>query len=285
MKPEQRSGLFSVRFATMNVGLGAGALIGAVMVDVTRPNTFVVVYLLDAVSFLVAIPILAAVSRDRPERQLPENGDDTGLVGYRAVFADRTFRRVWVMTALVITISYGQYHSGFPAYAARSGGIAASQLGFVYAANTITIVLAQLLVLRLVTGRTRTTTLAAACAFWAAAWAVTLTAGNLGHGTSAVAGFALAMVVFALAETLLSPTIPAIVNDLAPDHLRGRYNGASTLAWTTGFFTGPLLAGIALDYNAGTTLFAALAVTALAISYAATRLTRHLPPELNRITQ
>ena len=42
--------------------------------------------------------------------------------------------------------------------------------------------------------------------------------------------FAAANVAFALGETLVSPTLPAIVNDLAPDSLRGRYNGAYVLA-------------------------------------------------------
>ncbi len=43
-------------------------------------------------------------------------------------------------------------------------------------------------------------------------------------GLPARAGFFLAMVIFAFGETLFSPTIPAIVNDLAPERLRGRYN-------------------------------------------------------------
>ena len=37
--------------------------------------------------------------------------------------------------------------------------------------------------------------------------------------------------VFAFGETLLQPTIPALVNDLAPDHLRGRYNALSSGAF------------------------------------------------------
>ena len=36
--------------------------------------------------------------------------------------------------------------------------------------------------------------------------------------------------VFALGETLLQPTVPVIVNDLAPAHLRGRYNAVSSSA-------------------------------------------------------
>jgi len=63
--------------------------------------------------------------------------------------------------------------------------------------------------------------------------------------------FATAMALLALGETFVAPTVPAIVNDLAPDRLRGRYNGAFTLAWTSSFIVGPLLAGFALGAGHG----------------------------------
>jgi MFS family permease len=65
--------------------------------------------------------------------------------------------------------------------------------------------------------------------------------------------------------------------------LRGRYNGAATLAWTTGFLTGPPLAGVALDTGAGTLLFLALIAACTAAAAASRRLERRLPPTANRI--
>jgi MFS family permease len=282
--PDQRSSVFSVRHATFNAGLGVGALIAAGMVDLSRPGSFVALYLLDAASFLVFIPLLltlparAGTATPRPATSTPRRAG-----GYRQVFGDRTFRWVWGLTALVVAASYGQYHAGFPAYAARPGGISAAALGFAFAANTMTVVGAQLLVLRLVSGRRRTAILQLACGGWAAAWTLTLVAGQLGSGAGALAGFVIAMIVFGVAETLLTPTLPAIVNDLAPDDLRGRYNGAATLAWTTGFLTGPALAGVALDAGAGTMLFLALIAACATAGGATRRLERHLPPSANRI--
>jgi MFS family permease len=91
------------------------------------------------------------------------------------------------------------------------------------------------------------------------------------------------MVVFGIAETALAPTLPAIVNDLAPDHLRGRYNGVSALGWTTGFFIGPAIAGLALDANAGVALLVALIAGCLLAALWATALGRHLPKAANTI--
>ena len=52
--------------------------------------------------------------------------------------------------------------------------------------------------------------------------------------------------VFALGETMWSPTFPALVNDLAPDDLRGRYNALSTMTWSVGGVLGPVFAGFLL---------------------------------------
>jgi MFS family permease len=67
-----------------------------------------------------------------------------------------------------------------------------------------------------------------------------IAAGRLGGSAAAEAAFVTAMVIFALGETLLSPTLPAIINDLAPPEAAGRYNGLGTLAFTTGFLLGPV---------------------------------------------
>ena len=55
--------------------------------------------------------------------------------------------------------------------------------------------------------------------------------------------------VFALGETLLQPTMPAIVNDLAPDHLRGRYNGLSAGTFQAASILGPIVAGFLIGHG------------------------------------
>jgi hypothetical protein len=59
---------------------------------------------------------------------------------------------------------------------------------------------------------------------------VAIIGGRLGGGVAAEVAFALAMAIFAVGETLLSPTLPAIVNDIAPPEAAGRYNGLPALA-------------------------------------------------------
>ncbi len=279
--PAGRSAVFSVRHASFNAGLGLGALAAAAAVSVTHPATFTAVYLADACSFLAFIPVLARLRL--PTQRVSEPAEARPRQGsFRQVLRDKAFVRVWVLTALIVTVSFGQFQSSFPGYATRPGGVGTHGLGLAFAADTLTVVVLQLVVLRWLTGRRRTTGVALAATAWAASWAVVIVGGRLGSGAAAEAAFVTAMVIFAIGETLFSPTLPAIINDLAPPEAAGRYNGLGVLAFTTGFLLGPAGGSAALA-DWGTGLFAVLIVACLIAAAAALRLGRHLPPGVNQI--
>jgi Major Facilitator Superfamily len=264
----------------MNAGLGLGALVAAAIIKIGHPGTFQAVYLLDALSFLLYAPVLlfiparpgAAHARD-PERRTT----------YREVLRDRNFLWLWALSALIVTVSYGMDSVAFPAFATRPGGISPAGLGLTFAANTVTVVAAQLLVLRLLRGRRRTTAVALAACAWALTWAIVLAASRLGGGPAAVTGFTAAMVAFAIGECLLSPTLPAIVNDMAPPEAQGRYNGLSTLAWTTGFIVGPAISGAAFSRGRGTGMFTAFIPACGLAALLALRLGHRLPATIDTI--
>jgi MFS family permease len=136
-------------------------------------------------------------------------------------------------------------------------------------------------VLRWLAGRRRTTSVALAATAWAACWAVVVIGGHLGSGLAAEAAFVVAMAVFALGETLFSPTLPAIINDLAPPEAAGRYNGLGVLAFTTGFLLGPTAGTAALP--SGGVLFTVLIAACLGAAAMALRLGQRLGPDLNTI--
>jgi len=105
-----------------------------------------------------------------------------------------------------------------------------------------------------------------------------------GHAGSALAAplLVMAATVFAVGETALSPTVPAIVNDIAPEHLRGRYNAGSSLAYTTGFMLGPVLAGLTISQGHATALLAGLIAACCLAAVLALGLARWLPASANR---
>jgi MFS family permease len=255
VRPDQRSSVFAVRHATMNAGFGIGGLVAASVVDFESTASFQLLYLLNGASFLAFTPFLFALRGLGDRTELEPIG---GSSGYRSVLGDRVFLRIVGLTALLCTVGYAQLNTAFAVFATGPGEISAGALGLVFAANTLAVALFQLPVLRLAQGRRRTAALVLVFAFFAATWAVTLAAGELGGGAAAVAVFVSAAVIFALGETLMSPSVAPMVNDLAPDRLRGRYNGLYTLAWTTGFIVGPLVAGAALAAGQATLFFLAL---------------------------
>ncbi len=65
----------------------------------------------------------------------------------------------------------------------------------------------------------------------------------------AVASLCAAMVVFAIGETMMSPVGPALVNEIAPEHLRGRYNATQGLAWGLAGSLAPAITAIYFDNN------------------------------------
>jgi MFS family permease len=275
--PERRADAFAVQFALLNAGIGAGGLTAGLLVDFDRPATFEAAFLAAAacyVAFAAVLPFVAIPPR--PSEPRPRRGG-----GYREVARDRRFRLVFGLNLVFVGIGVGQIENAFPAFATEVGGASPRILGLAFAANTAAIVLCQFWVTARLRGRRRTRGLMLESVFWSAAWGTALAAAWLGAPYMFVA----VAVLFACAEMLHSPTIPAIVNDLAPDRLRGRYNAAGALSWQTARIIGATAAGQLLGLGLGGFLLAAfIAVSGLG-ALLALRLERALPAEANGMLQ
>ena len=167
--------------------------------------------------------------------------------------------------------------AGFAAYVTETGGVPVNRLGWAFAANTAIIVLGQLVALRMIPGRSRSRLLAVAAAIWSVSWVIVSLTGRA-EGSVAIAYAVLGLGLFGLGETIWAPVAPAVVNDLAPEHLRGRYNAFQSMVWTVSGVAGPATAGILLgNAKAGWWVVAVVGGTALA-ALMFLRLHRHLTP-------
>jgi len=255
-----RSRYFGVNFSLLNLGIGIGGVIGGFVADVDRAVTFQVLYLGDAVSYLPALFLLLVPLRHIggpvPHASAPESRQ----VSYLDVFRVPAMRSMTTLTFVAAFVGYAQLNGGFPAYARAIGEISTRGLGLAFAANTLVIVLLQLVVLRRIEGRRRTRVIVVMALVWALCWAL-LGASGISPGTTTATLFVAACAsVFAIGETLLQPTIPAIVNDLAPDHLRGRYNALSSGSFQLASIVGPVVAGFMIDHGAHLEFLALLIV-------------------------
>jgi len=90
------------------------------------------------------------------------------------------------------------------------------------------------------------------------------------------------MAVFAVGEMIQSPLMPAIVNDLAEPHLRGRYNAAVSWSWAVGNVIGPVVGGAVLGARAHALWIGLGIAGCIAGAVVARRLETVLPAAANR---
>ena len=115
---ERRQNYFGVLFTLLNAGIGLGGLVGAAFADVQRPGTFVAIYVVDALSFLgpllmLAWPLRHVGNSPNAGDGREEHGRDPG--SYGEVLADRSFRPVLLITFLTTLAGYGMLEAGWTA--------------------------------------------------------------------------------------------------------------------------------------------------------------------------
>lgn len=250
----ERQRVFGLQFALLNLGIGVGSAISGSIVVVTRPGTFQMIYLIDMLCYLA--PFLILLSMPRVGRRLVEpRPADNGqrAKGWAEVLRHRPFRRLIIFSLLLTVSGYAQLEVGFTGFAIDTVGVTPQIIGYAFTANTAVIVLAQLFVIKRLQGRSRSGALAVVGVIFAAAWLVLGMASLIDVAsavTSAVGVIAFAA-IFALGETLLSPTSPALVNALATDELRGRYNALASMVWGVSGVVAPVSAGPLLQAGLG----------------------------------
>ncbi|MEW1689976.1 MFS transporter [Streptomyces sp. NPDC091265] len=273
-----RTRAFAMQFFLQNLGLGIGGLVGGQIVDTDRPASFTLLFLIEAVMFLVLGVIAATVRMPRSPAVVAGAAGAAARGGMRVLLSHRAMTQLCVLGFVVFFACYGQFESGLAAYGTEAAGIEPSTLGIALAANTAVIVVAQFVVLRLVERRKRSRVIAAVGLIWAFAWIVAGYAG-LGHGsqTMATAAMISTYALFGLGEAMLSPTVAPLVADLAPESMVGQYNSAFALCKQLALAVGPAVGG-----PMGASLHGPYIVTfvlfSLGITVLALRLGRRLTP-------
>jgi MFS family permease len=244
----QRERVFAIQFALLNLGIAVGSIIASLSVGSMHASSFTRLYVGDGLTYLLYIGVVLTIrgSGSRSQIERADRRADQNSGSWRDVFNDRVFRRVWLVSFVAIFFGYSQLEIGFTAYATLVVHAKPSLLAWAFAANTITIAGLQMWVLKRIKSVRRSTSLAIATGLWGASWGAV----GLSGLTRGLIFLVLAQVIFAAGEMLWSPVMPAVVNSLAPAHLRGRYNAASGAAWQVGLILGPSMAGVLLGAGA-----------------------------------
>ena len=267
--PHDRVRAFGLVYWVINIGFAIGALLGGLLAT----TSFVLLFVVDGLtSLLFGILVARAVPETRPvvaahEPVRPRRGlVHDFLVPYR----DGPFGLFILLCALILIV-FWQHVSTMPIdMAAR--GVSRAWLGAVLAINGITIVILQPLVAPALQRRNRSRVLATGSALVGLGFGLNV----LAHGPAL---FGVGVMIWTLGEICVLPIGNAVVADIAPADMRGRYQAAYGLSFGLAGTVAPLLGafvferlGTAWLWGGCLALGLAVAIGQLAIEPALTRL-------------
>jgi MFS family permease len=202
---------------------------------------------------LFGLIVWVALPETRPTASV-----DSGTSGSRArsILHDHAFLAVCLLTVAFCLVFF-QSFAALP-IDVRAHGISSSGFGVLMALNGVLVVLLQPLAGELIRDHARSSVLAVASLLL-----------GIGFGMNAWIGswpaYAASVVVWTLGEILFSPASTALVADLAPANLRGRYQGAFAMAFTSGFALAPIAGGYVLGHAGARWLWMACLAIGLAV--------------------
>ncbi|MEU5881601.1 MFS transporter [Spirillospora sp. NPDC047279] len=266
ISPAERPRAFALLFWAINLGWAVATILGGTLAQ----HGFLWLFWIDAITCAgFGVLVWRAVPDSRPEkpRALPGEGGH-GAGGFLDALRDRVMV-VYVVLGVAYTFVLLQGMTTM-ALAMKEDGLGPQAYGIAVAANGMIIIVVQPLVAAWLTRRDHSRVLAAGFALVGLGYGLTAFAGSLWSYVGTV-------LVWTLGEIIAASVIQAVVADLAPPHLRGRYSGLYGMAWSGGFLLAPL---------GGTQLLAvgapALWLTCLALGLAAAAGQLALGPAIRR---
>jgi len=273
----RRHAAFAQQRVTMNLGIGLGGLAAGLIAVVGDPTTFTVLFVLDALTFLAYVGVLAFVH----DPGVPEEEVGDAPATYAAVLRHKTFLGLWTLNFMFVAAGYSLF-TLLPAFARDQADLSERQIGAIFFVNTLAIVLAQLPISRWIEGRRRMRALALMPALWAVAWMLVDAGGYWFTAGTAFVIIAFAGILFGVGECFHGPAHQALVSDIGSPHLRGRYFAVHSLSWGLAGFVGPALGGFILA-AAPFALWPLASLVCLIAMVGVLRIERYIPAHLQRV--
>ncbi|WP_433214059.1 MDR family MFS transporter [Dactylosporangium sp. CS-047395] len=228
---DDRSRAFNLQFWAFNLGMAVASVLAGALAEVS----FTLLFSVDAAgTLLTALLILWKVHETRPANRTFANKE-----GLRTALTDRAYM-LFVGLSLLLAIVSTQTSTILP-LAITGDGLRPSAYGSVVAYAALLIVVGQLFVPRLIDRWRKGTALAVANVF-------------LGLGFAAVAladglvGYLAAATVWTVGSMIAAPPNAAVIAELSPEALRGRYQSVFYLTFPAASFIAPAAGGVSLQY-------------------------------------
>lgn len=235
--PEQRVRAFGLLYWVINMGYSVGVTLGGALASAS----FFLLFLGDGLTTLLFAALVArAVPETRPvSAHAQATPHRRGVVhDFFAPWRDGPFG-VFVLLSVLVLLVFMQNITALPIdMSAR--GVSRAWLGAVLGLNGVVIVVLQPLLAARIQSRNRSRVIALGAALVGLGFGI----GAIAHGPAL---FGLAVVVWTIGEILTLPIANAVVADVAPAAMRGRYQGAYGLSFGVAGFGAPLLGTLVLQ--------------------------------------
>jgi MFS family permease len=266
--PDVRHRITAVSRVASNAGIGLGSALGGLVAGYGLTG-FIVLFLANAVTYLIYVFVLVAVVR-REARPEPITG------GYRLVLRDRAFLHLALTNVAVIAVGWGVFTWLLPPYAEEQIGIPTRLIGLLLLANALTVVVAQVPVARFAEGRRRVLMMALASSIFFTACLLVVAAGLRTDRSFPI--LVTAAIAVGVGECFHTTVLMPLVADLAPASLRGRYMAAIGLSWWVGLALAATLGTPVLSLSLMMAFLAAAAIARISV-ISALAMERRLPSE------
>ncbi|GAA2504769.1 MDR family MFS transporter [Winogradskya humida] len=232
---------YSLNYWAINLGFATSA----VLAGIAAKFDFLLLFVVDAGTTLItAVISLIFLAETRPVRAAVRRV--RGGPGLGTVFRDRVFVGFLALNFFIVLVMM-QHMSTLP-IAMAADGLSPATYGWVIAVNGIMIVLGQLFIPKLVEGHNRSRVLALATVIMGAGFGLNAFAGT-------VSIYVVTVVIWTLGEMLQTPSNSALVAELSPSLLRGRYVGVNSLSWSAAGALAPIVGGFVQQHAGNTVLW------------------------------
>ncbi|ETI68340.1 MDR family MFS transporter [Neobacillus vireti] len=249
---KNRMKAYSLRYTALNIGASVGPLLGAYLATTSANMSFTItgiIYLVYAFALLV---LMEKLSIPRSEQSIKKSV--SFLQAIKMVKRDKAFLYL-LLGIILVNIGYVQVDSTLPQFLSSTLRNGVYVFSVLLTLNAVMVVFLQMPISHIANRYKPMQVMIVGASFMAIGL---LLCGMINGWVTAI----LSMILLTFGEILIFPSNSLMIDQLAPDHLRGTYFGAGQFR-KIGNFIGPIFGGFLLSHYHGQIMFWTISLVVL----------------------